>query len=194
MSSSQSLRILGGMGAIVSGVLFFLAHFLNLFGKSDFGTVLGASLVFTAHLVVVFAFVGLYVAQDERSDRLGMFGMALGIVGTVMVCAVANIEIAGASGVDVSFVLNSSIPNIIKAVGSLAFVLGMIAFGISTMRNKMFPRLGGILLIVGTVVFCLGSFFVNAGLIFSFIGGACTGLGFLWLGVPLLLSSMPKTL
>ncbi|MCZ8516863.1 hypothetical protein O9H85_31780 [Paenibacillus filicis] len=191
MSSTHSFKILGGLGAVTSGILFFLAHFLNLFGNSEFGTVLGASLVFAAHLVVVFAFIGLYEAQAERRGLLGMFGMVLGVVGTIVVCAIVYVEIAGASGVDTSLVFNSYVPNLIKT-GSLIFVAGMLLFGISTMLNNILPRWGGLLLVIGTIIFALGSFAGNAGPVFSAIGGAITGGGFVWLGIPLLYSNKLK--
>jgi hypothetical protein len=47
----------------VAGVLLVAGHILNLDGDPDHGTVLGASLVLTAHVALVFALVALYAAQ-----------------------------------------------------------------------------------------------------------------------------------
>lgn len=187
MSTSHSFKVLGGWGSVAAGVLFIVSHLLNLFGNSDYGTVLGASLVFSAHLLAVFAFIGLYEVQSKQKNLMSVLGMLFGIIGTIIVCAVVYVEIAGASGVDVSKVFNSNVPTIIKS-GSLIFVIGMILFGISTIRSNILPRWGGILLIIGTIVFSLGSFFESAGLIFSMIGGTLTGAGFIWLGLRLLIS------
>lgn len=78
--------------------------------------------------------------------------MLLGIIGTIIVCAVVYVEIAGASGVDVSKVFNSNVPTIIKS-GSLIFVIGMLLFGILITSSKILPPWRGILLIVGTFNF-----------------------------------------
>jgi len=52
----------GGLGAVASGIVLFLAHLVNLFdSKSEFGTVPGESLVLAAHVILVSAIV--YVAK-----------------------------------------------------------------------------------------------------------------------------------
>lgn len=186
MSSTRVFKQVGGIGAVVSGILFFLAHLLNLFGNSEYGTVPGASLVFAAHLAVVFAFIGLYEVQAGPKGGAGLIGMLLGIIGTVIVCAIAFAEIAGASGVDVKPVLNSSVPAFI-GFGSLLFVAGMILSGVSAMQSAVLPRWGGVLLIAGTLVFASGSFTTGyAETVISAAGGAVTGAGFIWLGLSLL--------
>lgn len=66
------------------------------------------------------------------------------------------------------------------------FVVGMVLFGVSVIQNDILPRLGGLLLIVGTFVFTIGGFAGAAEPIISVIGAAITGSGFVWLGIPLL--------
>lgn len=70
-------------------------------------TVLGGTLVLTAHVVLVFALVALYAAQAEQSGLLGSLGMVLGVVGTTLVSGVVLVEIAGASGAEVDAVLGA---------------------------------------------------------------------------------------
>jgi hypothetical protein len=53
MSSSNLVRLGGGLASATAG------HVLNLGGDPEYGTVLGASLVLTVHLLLVFALVAL---------------------------------------------------------------------------------------------------------------------------------------
>lgn len=60
-----------------TGPLLLLGHILDLGGDPEYGTVLGGSLVLTAHVVLVFALVALYAAQAEQRGLLGSLGMVL---------------------------------------------------------------------------------------------------------------------
>jgi hypothetical protein len=46
--SLRTINIVGGFSSFISGVLLFLAHLINLAGKTEYGTVVGSSLVFIA--------------------------------------------------------------------------------------------------------------------------------------------------
>jgi hypothetical protein len=177
------------MASAAAGLLLLLGHLLDLGGDPEYGTVLGGTLVLTAHLGLVFALVALWAAQAERSGLLGGLGMVLGVAGTTLVCGVVLVEIAGASGVTVDAVLGSGIPGALALLGGLAFLIGLILFGVATMRAGVFPRLAGLLLIVGDVVFGLGSFAGTAATIFEILGAAITCAALVWLGSSLLSGS-----
>jgi hypothetical protein len=68
----------------------------------------------------------------------------------------------------------------------LAFLIGLILFGIATMRAGVLPRWAGPLLILGDVVFAVGTFAGSAALIVEVVGAAITCAAFVWLGVALL--------
>ncbi len=175
--------------SILAGALLLVGHILNLGGDPEYGTVLGSSSVLTAHVALVFALVALYAAQAEQSGLLGSLGMMLSVVGTTLVSGVVLVEIAGASGANVDVVLGAGLPSVLALLGGLAFLIGLILFGAATMRAGVFPRWAGILLIVGDVVFGVGSFAGAAARIFE-IGGAlitCIALG--WLDLSLLSGS-----
>jgi hypothetical protein len=176
------MKRLGGLSSIISGALLFLAHTLGL-GKSESMMIISETLVLCAHLILVFAFFRLYSVQGSRNGLFGLFGMIIGIVGTILVTAIVYVEIAGASGAKVEEVFATGVPNFIQMIGPLLFVLGMILFGVSVIGSKVLPRIGGTLLILGTVIFAAGSFAGNAESIFSFFGSAVTGGGFVWLGI-----------
>ncbi len=184
--SSNLIRIGGGLTSAAAGLLLLLGHLLDLGGDSEYGTVLGGSLVLAAHVVLVFGLVALYAAQAERSGPLGVLGMVLGVVGTTLVSGVVLVEIAGASGAEVEDVLGAGLPGALALLGGLAFLIGLILFGAATMRAGMFPRWAGLLLIVGDVVFGLGSFAGSAATIFEIVGAFITCVALVWLGLSLL--------
>ncbi len=80
MSSERIVRAGGGLASAVAGLLLLLGHILDLGGDPRYGTVLGGTLVLTAHVVLVFALVALYAAQAEQSGLLGGSGMVLSVV------------------------------------------------------------------------------------------------------------------
>ncbi|KRF58353.1 hypothetical protein ASG99_27475 [Bacillus sp. Soil768D1] len=183
MVSSHRFKFGGGVAAILTGLFLFIAHVLNFIAGSDYGTVLGQSLVFIAHIIAVFAFIGIYDSQGRKNGTLGLLGMVLSTVGTIIVSAVVYVEIASASGVNVSSVFNEDVPRIILIVGPLMFVVGMLCLGISTILVRILPRWGGSLLVIGNVVFAIGSVAGNAEPIISVLGSAITCGGFIWLGI-----------
>jgi hypothetical protein len=185
MMSSDLMREGGGLASIAAGLLLVVGHVVNLGGHPEYGRVLGEILVLTAHLSLVFALVALYAAQAEQSGLLGALGMILSVVGTTIVCGVVLVEVAGASGVNVAGVLEAGVSGATSFVGGLAFLIGLIVLGIATMRAGVFPRWGGLLLIVGDVVFGAGSFAGAAASIVSVVGAAITCAGFVWLGLRL---------
>ena len=98
MPSSNLIWRGGGLASAAAGLLLLLGHLLDLGGNSEYGTVLGGSLVLAAHVVLVFGLVALYAAQVEQSGLLGGLRMVLSVVGTTLVSGVVLVEIAGASG------------------------------------------------------------------------------------------------
>jgi hypothetical protein len=190
MSSSNLVRAGGGLASAAAGILLLVGHLLDLGGDPEYGTVLGSSSVLAAHVLLVFALVGLYAAQAERSGLLGSLGMVLSVVGTILVSGVVLVEIAGASGAEVEDVLGAGLSAALVLLGGLAFLIGLILFGVATMGAGVFPRWAGLLLslllIVGDVVFGAGGFAGAAATIFEVVGVLITCAAFVWLGLSLL--------
>lgn len=183
MPSSSLVRKGGGLASAAAGVLLVLGHVLKLGGDKEYGTVLGASLVFAVHVALVFALVTLYAAQADRSGLPGSLAMVLSVSGTTLVSGVVLVEVAGASGGEVDAVLASGLSGALSVLGGLAFFLGLLPFGIATMRAGVFPRLAGLLLIVGDVVFAAASFSGSAMLVVEVIGARSPALrpcGWAW--------------
>jgi hypothetical protein len=192
MSSSNLVRTGGGLASVAAGILLLLGHLLDLGGDSAYGTVLGGVLVLAAHVLLVFALVGLYAAQAERSGLLGSLGMVLGVVGTILVSGVVLVEIAGASGADVEDVLGTGLPAALALLAGLAFLVGLMLFGVATMRAGIFPRWAGLLLIAGDVVFGAGGFAGAAATHFEVVGALITCAAFVWLGLSGASGGMPS--
>jgi hypothetical protein len=115
--------------------------------------------------------------------------MVLGVAGTTLVCGVVLVEIAGAAGAEVEAVLGAGLPAALALLAGLAFLVGMILFGLTTMRAGVFPRWAGLLLIAGDLVFGLGSFAGSAATVFEILGAAITCAALVWLGASLLAGS-----
>jgi hypothetical protein len=186
MSPSAAIRWGGGLTSVAAGLLLLLGHIVNLGGDPEYGTVLGETLVLGAHALLVFALVSLWAIQAERSGPLGAVGMVLSVVGTTLNCAAVLAEIAGASGAEVDAVVSEGASGTITLLGGLAFLIGLILFGIATMRAGVLPRWAGPLLILGDVVFAVGTFAGSAALIVEVVGALITCAAFVWLGLALL--------
>ena len=146
MPSSILVCVGGGLASAAAGVLLVLGHVLNLGGDEEYGTVIGASLVLAAHLALVFALVALHAAQAERSGLPGsLLGRVLSVSGTTLVCGVVLVEVAGVSGAEVDAVLASGLSSALSVLGGLAFIVGLLLFGIATLQAGVFPRLAGLL-------------------------------------------------
>jgi hypothetical protein len=189
VSSGNLIRTGGGLASAAAGILLLLDHLLDLGADPEYGTVLGGSLVLTAHLTLVFGLVAIWAAQAERAGPLESLGMVFGVAGTALVCGVVLVEIAGASGAEVDSVLASGLPAALALLAGLAFLIGLILFGAAMMRAGVFPRWAGLLLIAGDVVFGLGSFAGSAAAVFEILGAAITCAALVWLGASLLSGS-----
>lgn len=186
MSSSNLVRLGGGLTSAAAGILLLVGHLLNLGGDPEYGTVLGSLSVLTAHVLLVFALVALYAAQVEHIGLLGTLGMFLSVVGTTLASGVILVEIAGASGAEVGTVLEAGITGVLALLAGLTFLIGLILLGVTTMRAGVFPYGTGLLLIAGDVVFGAASFAGAASLVFEVIGALITCAAFVWLGLTLL--------
>lgn len=186
MSPSAAIRWGGGLTSVAAGLLLLLGHIVNVGGDTEYGTVLGGTLVLSAHALLVFALVALWAVQAERSGPLGAVGMVSSVLGTTLNCAAVLAEIAGASGTNVDGVVSEGVSGTITLLGGLAFFVGLILFGIATMRAGVLPRWAGPLLILGDVVFAAGTFAGSASLIVEVLGALITCAAFVWLGLALL--------
>ena len=186
MPLSNLVRSGGGLASAASGLLLLLGHLFNLSGDPQYGTVLGLFLVLTAHVALVFALVALYAVQAERSGLLGIVGMVLSVVGTSLVSGVVLVEIAGASGVPVNVVLEAGLSGTLSLLAGLTFFVGLILFGIATMRAGVFSPWAVLILVVGDGVFAMADFVGPLTPVVVILGALITCAALVWLGLGLL--------
>ena len=192
-TTSASIRIWLGSGlvSIVAGALLVAGHLFDFGSPVGTGAVIGKSLILIAHLLTIFALIGIYAAQVTRMRLVGHVGMVLSVLGTALVSGVVLVEIAAASGAEVEAVLVGGVAGMLATLAGLAFFVGLILFGIATMRAAMFPRWAGLLLIVGDLVFAAGTSAGTAAPIFTFGGAVLTCAGFVWLGLTVMTRALP---
>ena len=182
------VRVLGALASIVAGTFVAIGQLINLGGTQEYGTVFGQNLVLISHVAFVFAFVGLYAVQAEQGGIPGQLGMVLGTIGTTLIAAIVFMELAGASGVTAAAEALEGVGSlsVYNVVGPLAFLAGIILFGVVVMRAGVFTRWTGWLLIIGAVLGLLGG--IAAVQIIFALGAVAAGTGFAWLGWEQLLS------
>jgi hypothetical protein len=182
-SASTSIWLGSGLTSIVAGALLVAGHLFDFGSPVGTGAVIGKSFILVAHLLTVLALLGIYTAQVARMRLVGHVGMVLSVLGTALVSGVVLVEIAGASGAEVDAVLAGGVAGMLATLAGLAFFVGLILFGIATMRAAVFPRWAGLLLIVGDLVFAASTSAGTAAPIFTFGGAVLTCAGFVWLGL-----------
>ncbi|RAP76820.1 hypothetical protein DL346_09265 [Paenibacillus montanisoli] len=166
--------------SIIGGILLGAAHSIDYFASQE--TLSGKGIVFLAHIVLVFAFFGIHAAQADKNRVLGTLGLILGVIGSMIVTAIIFVEMASVTGVQTKQVLTASLNGPIQSYGPLLFVLGMILVSLSILRNKVLSYWGAALLLVGTVIFALGTIAGSGELLITMIGSIFKGIGFIVLG------------
>ncbi|MDP8972519.1 MAG: hypothetical protein M3N45_04930 [Actinomycetota bacterium] len=164
MSSSNLIR-LGGLAAVVSGVLFVIAELLYLVvGMSppaedlNSGTAVVQGVLFLlGGMLLVGGLIGLYI---NRKDELGILGAA----GFIVAFAGSTFAIGAFSGgAFVVPALAELAPDLVEAgppplvmfadVTAFALLtLGWLLLGLAFLRSRVYPRWAAILLMVGAVI------------------------------------------
>lgn len=142
MSSSNLLR-LGGLAALLGGVLLALVSLvqliLNLFFPNP-GMVSGVAITVSSiqltlallgQPLVALGLVGLYIQQSEATGVFGLIGFLIAFLGMALVSGL------GVEGVE--------------GVAPLAD-LGWALFGVASLQARVYPRLAIILLIISAMV------------------------------------------
>ncbi len=181
--ASSNLVQWGGLAAILSGALLIVFVLLSEVAPEGF-----FYLYILVLLLLVVALYALHARQAGQSGLLGRIGFVVALIGTgglAMLFVVVGVaetlfgfdldELPGALGL-LFFVL------------FLAFMVGIVLFGIATIRAGVLPRIAAVLfafgLLVGLVIDLLsGAFFVEEATEWGFyIGGTAFAVGLIWLG------------
>jgi hypothetical protein len=181
VSQSYSVRF-GGWMSMLGGALLVAAHSIG-YAAGGVDTVLGKGIAFVAHILLAFSFIGIHEAQGKPSQKADLVGMTLGIVGTVLVGVIMFVEMLAANGAAVEQVLTSQPGSILQSISPLLFLAGTVFVGRAIMKNNILSRRGGRLLILGAMIFAIGSIAErDMSPYIIMLGAVFTGIGFMLIG------------
>ncbi len=158
--SSKNLIRLGGLAAIVAGILRGISSFL----PSSNPTVTILILYLLTDIFLLFGIMGIYSFQYRQSRSWGFFGFIFAIVG------IAIIRTGSISGVN------------LYPIGASIFTLGMSLFAVGSWIAKELPHWISILWILSTIVGFMGYFIPGLNLLFV-ASGVIFGIGFAGAGM-----------
>ncbi|WP_312115124.1 hypothetical protein [Brevibacillus reuszeri] len=182
MSKHLSLRWLGSIAAIVTGFLLAGGHLLEETTNAETWIMLAKNMIFLAHLAMAFAFIAIYDSHSNK-NVWGAAGMLLATAGTIFVTAIVFVETASITMPDATALLDGSGVSWITGTGPLLFVLGIVMVGAELIIRGEKARAGGVLLVMGTILFASAEFIGVFAPVSILTGSALTGAGFIWLGI-----------
>jgi hypothetical protein len=160
MSSTNLIR-LGGLAAIVAGILRGINSFLPSSNNPNITT---SILYLLTDIFLLFGIMGIYSFQHRESRSWGLFGFLLAVVG------IAIIRTGATSGVS------------LYPIGASTFTVGMSLFAVGSWIAKELPRWVSVLWVLSTIVGFIGYFIPGLNLLFV-ISGAIFGIGFAGAGM-----------
>jgi hypothetical protein len=154
--SSVNLIRLGGLAAIIAGVVRGLNSFLP---NSTTGVTIELLYLFT-DLLILLGMVGLYGFQHRESGAWGLLGFLLAILGIVM------IRSGAISGVN------------LYPAGAFIFTVGLSVFAVGSWIASKLPRWVSVFWVLSTVVGVVGYFVPRVDFILFVCSGVFFGVGF----------------
>lgn len=200
-----------GLLAILGGILFPVAAFIHPNGE-DLAAVnmpnwVPAHLLgFVSVMLMHLSLIGLYARQVEQAGWLGLIGFLLAFVGGAFAIVIQYVTSTVipliAAQAPALFDQAMTPPSFAPPLFVLGFILGHVLFGVATIRAGVLPRVSGVLVVVGILLFFLGEVaFLGQGAstpalqqFFSLIrklhgivllGDIAFGLGLAWMGYSL---------
>jgi hypothetical protein len=192
MSSSDLIR-LGGMAAVVGGVLFVIGDLIGLFTlgvevaeTAATGAFFVQQLLFLLGTVLIlFGLFGLYDSQSEATGILGLVGFLIAFLGTALAAGAGWAQAFISPRIAELAPRLLEVPNFAFPLLFAVFAVGWLLFGIATLRAGVYPRAAAILLIVGAVLTFV-AFLLPAS---AFV----LGIGVAWLGFVLFTRAAHRT-
>ena len=172
----------GGLAAMLSGALLIV--FVSLMQAAPDGFFY---LVILILLPLVVAIYGLHARQARQSGLLGRIGFVVALIGTGGLAVLFAV-------VGVAETLFGFDPDGVATLGPLLFVLflafmvGIVLFGIATLRAGVLPRIAAVLFAFGPLAglvldLLTGAFFDEEATPWGlYIGNAAFAVGLIWLG------------
>lgn len=162
---SSRLLWLGGLAAILSGALFVVAELLyvvvglNIASADLTGTpyFVQSLLFLIAAALLPAALIGLYAGQKEDAGALGLAGLVVGFLGSVLAAGSSwfSAFVLPALARTAPEIATSAPPALVDLGDILSWgllTLGWLLFGVAALRARVYPRPAAMLLIVGAVL------------------------------------------
>jgi hypothetical protein len=159
MSSANLIR-LGGLAAIVAGIL----RGVNSFLPNNVPSVVLEILYLLTDLFILFGIMGVYGFQHQESRLWGFFGFLLAIVG------IAMIRTGAISGIN------------LYPVGTLILAGGLTLLAVGSWIANKLPRWVPVFWVLSTIVGFIGYFIPGLDLLFV-VSGVVFGIGFAGAGI-----------
>jgi hypothetical protein len=169
MSSANLIR-LGGIAAIIAGIL----RGINSFLPSDTPVVTIEILYLITDIFILFGIMGLYGFQRQESGWWGFCGFLLAIIGTGMIIGPDG----SISGVNM------------YPVGSLIFAAGLSLLAVGSWIVNKLPRWIPVFWVLSTILGFIGYFSPGLNLLFV-ISGVIFGIGFAGAGINVWSATVP---
>jgi len=179
MSTSTLFR-LSALAALVSGLCIIVGKVLAWLPDPQAGEVFD----FISPLFGLFAILGIYLWQRERSGVFGAVAFSVVFIGLALVM---SLDYFGAFirlrlPEDTMAQLMDGPAGLIAGISALIFLVGEILFGISVLRAGVFSRIAAWLFMVGFVPMTLFELLPNT---VVWGGSVLAGVGIIWWGLSL---------
>ena len=183
--ANQTLFRWGGLISIVTAALLVITTIVNFYPLS----VVGQWLFIATAVFLVFTMMALYSAQAGKSGVLGLVGFVLTIIGSVFLAIGSFVVLARVSGIEEAKAVVKFWSTTVVGSAPLLLGLGLILFGIATVRAHVYPRWAGMLLNIGVVLLTitgmstllLQNILIVSGVL-SVIALAIASVGLGWMG------------
>lgn len=160
--SSTNLMRLGGLAAIIAGIM----RGINSFLPTNLPIVTIEILYLITDIFILFGIMGIYGFEHQESGLWGFFGFLLAIVGTGIIIGPDG-SIGGVN---------------MYPVGSLILAAGLILLAVGSWIANKFPRWIPVFWVLSTIVGFIGYFSPGLNLLFV-ISGVIFGIGFAGAGI-----------
>lgn len=144
--SSSSLYRMGGLALILGALLMSASSWFRPSGDSIWWLI-----TFIGALFLLLGLPAMYAHQSRQAGRLGLIGFVLTFLG------LATVEVGTAVLPESLYAQIGTAFTIVFAIGFIMLNLGLIVYGIATLRARVFPRWAAVLLIVGVPAIFLGN-------------------------------------
>jgi hypothetical protein len=158
--TSETLIRLGGLAAIIAGILRGVSSFV----PGNAPTVAIATLYLLTDIFILFGMIGIYGFEHQQSRLWGFFGFLLAIIG------IATIRTGAISGVN------------LYPVGASLFAVALSLFATGSWIASKLPRWVSIFWMLSTIVGFIGYFTSGLDLLFV-VSGILFGIAFAGAGI-----------